>query len=148
MQETIVFSVYCCAPWVYVCVCDTCVRHTHAWHTSGERHSFCSRLMASLAGLLRWKPRCHGNAARLCELEAFRSLSQPSLTLSPSLSLSLSVFMSLPRPLRPLSASPLHLSPPESDRTAADAWREVCMYTKERGDRLTREMQDVRDRER
>lgn len=120
MQETIVFSVYCCAPWVYVCVCDTCVRHTHAWHTSGERHSFCSRLMASLAGLLRWKPRCHGNAARLCELEAFRSLSQPSLTLSPSLSLSLSLY----EPPSPAPSSLRFSSPPVSPWIWQDSsWR-------------------------
>lgn len=77
---------------IRVCVC--------ARHISGEWHfSFCSSLMASLAGLLRWKPRCHGNAACLCELEVFHSLSPP---------LSLTFCHTLPR--CPLSLSPVPLS--------------------------------------
>lgn len=119
--------------FVCICVC-VCARHI-----SGEWHfSFCSSLMASLAGLLRWKPRCHGNAACLCELEVFHSLSPPlSLTFCHTLSPSLSSF---PFPRSSLSVclfisdSPLHLSPSKKpDRAAADARGEVCMYMKERG---------------
>lgn len=82
-----------------ICVFADCV-------SSEWRFFFCSPLMASLAGLLRWKPGCHGNTACLHELQVFHSPSPPLyLPLSVTLSLSLcpfSPFSALFFPLPPL----------------------------------------------
>lgn len=71
-----------CECWCSVCrrqLCiRLCVRSPCAPHKRRAAFSFCSRLMASLAELFRWQPRCHGNASCLRELEVLHSLSQHS----------------------------------------------------------------------
>lgn len=124
---------------IHVCVC--------ARHTSGEWHfSFCSSLMASLAGLLRWKPRCHGNAACLCELEIFHSLSPPlSLAFCHTLSPSLSSFP-FPVPLSLSVSSSLILFstclPPKTRQGSSWRLRRGVHVHERARDRLTREKEE------